>query len=131
VTERDELTSRQQRAIASLLRAPTQAEAASDAGISRRTLVRWLREPLFRNELRRQSSLAISDATAALAAGASDAASVLRAIATNRRAPTAPRVQAARALLDLAVAFEERDAIVQRLERLEAALAARPGPGAN
>lgn len=51
MSENDTLTAKQRRALAALLSEPTVKDAASKAGVSRKTLYRYLSEPAFQDAL--------------------------------------------------------------------------------
>jgi hypothetical protein len=115
------LSPRQMVAVAALL-SNTREEAARCARVTARTLYRWMQAPGFRAELARQRSRVVADALTTLAAGVEDAATTLRAIAKNNRAPAASRVTACRAILDFAAGYDERSSLLARLEDLERGL---------
>jgi transposase-like protein len=112
---------RKEAAIAALLSTRTIEEAARQAGISSRTLLRWLKDPEFREEwlsARRQS---LSQATARLQNAAGAAASLLtKALVDPSISPA--RLKAAQCVLEMAykgLDSEDFDIRLTKLERTE------------
>ena len=83
----DTLTTKQRKAIATMLTKPTTEAAAQAAGIAKRTLYRWLELPAFRDALKAAEGLAIDNAARRLAGGM-DAALTLSLIHISE--PTRP-----------------------------------------
>ena len=132
MTEADGLTPRQLRAIVGILEHDSREASAKAAGVSVRSLQRWLALPAFAAELGRQRSRMLDATATELIRGSAGAARALIAIAKGETKATAPRVAAARAVVDLAARFDERGGLLERLEKLEAAAseaAARPTGG--
>ena len=106
-------------AIAALLTHHTFDEAAAAVGVCKRTLMRWLREPDFRQqylEARRQIySQAIGLAQQALSEGVT----VLQAILNNHEAPASARVAAFARLDDMSRRGIEIEDLESRLAELE------------
>jgi hypothetical protein len=115
-----DLTTKQAAAIAALLEGNTKTAAATAAGVTMRTLQRWLNEPAFTAELRAGSDGAIRAAVARLSAAA-DAS--IEAIENVRDTPTTPgaavKLRAADALLNHALRIREHADILERLSELE------------
>lgn len=122
------LTNRQRLAIVALLNHRTHEEAAAAVKVHVRTLYRWLGQDAFQRELVKARSRLIAGVLTDLAKASVAAAKVLHDIAANKRAPEAPRVSAAKAILDLTAKFEEAGVIEQRVAALEAVLAAQSTP---
>jgi len=119
------LTPKQFKAIDAILSAGTREEAATRAGVSERTLRRWLNTDTFRSELRRQRTRMLDATASILTVGSAACARALVAIATAGGGPRDNvRVSAARAVLDLAAKAEELSTLSARLDALEAAVAA-------
>lgn len=91
---------RKEIAIGCLLAFPTVKAAAKAAGVSEITLHRWLKEPQFATDYRQARERVLETATEQLRSGALQAVEVLRQVATNKKAPAASRVQAARSFLE-------------------------------
>jgi transcriptional regulator with XRE-family HTH domain len=103
--------------IEALLAGETQAGAAIAAGVSRRTVSRWLRDPAFAAELEKARTLAFAEALSALKGGA---AAAVKTLLQNlgARSP-AERRQAAREILTFAFKGVETLDFEARLERIE------------
>ncbi len=110
----------QERTISALLSSNTLEAAARKAGISKRTLLRWLDEPQFCNAYRKAKQNALRSATAVLMRNAGKAAVTLGQIFLGK--PTenqSSRVSAARATLTLALHANLLEDVHERLLRLE------------
>jgi phosphoglucomutase len=112
-------TRRHDRAILALLGEQTTKEAARRARVGQATLQRWLRDPIFVARLQKERAELFSAAKTQLLAASAEAVSTLSLAARGERVPWTSRVQAARALIGLAVRVEENETILARLERLE------------
>ena len=106
-------------------------DAATKAGISRKTATRWNATPEFRARVDEIRSAAIAHVAAALAAAAGEAVEVLRRQMTNQQAAPASRIRAASAILSHLLPLREHAVFDARLDSLEAALAAQSGPDAT
>ncbi len=114
------MTNRQQRALAALIRSPTTREAAAEAKIGYSTLRKWMAtDDDFKAAYQSELSQLVEAAGRSLRAGMTEAAEALRRIATDPDAPSASRVQAAKAILDSGLRIVEITDIVARLEVLE------------
>lgn len=106
-------------AIASLLATSTIREAASQCGISERTLKRWLAMPEFQAVLSEAKSDILKAATSKLRRDASAAVDVLSSVAADTEAPAGSRVTAGRAILELAFKSHETETLEERISALE------------
>jgi hypothetical protein len=106
-------------AIASLLATSTIREAASQCGISERTLKRWLAMPEFQAVLSEAKSDILKAATSKLRRDASAAVDVLSSVAGDTEAPAGSRVTAGRAILELAFKSHETETLEERISALE------------
>jgi len=106
-------------AIVALLNCATLKDAAEQCGISKRTLLRWLRHQSFRARFDEVKRGALSQATAKLRGESGKAVDVLAAIAEDRTAAPGARVIAASRLLELALRAHETEDLQARLEALE------------
>ena len=112
----------QEAAIAALLAEPTIEAAAARVGIGEATLRRWLAAPPFRDEYRAARRQVVEAAIGRLQATATGA---VDALARNLACGVpAVEVGAAKAILDQATRAVELLDLVERVERLEARLAA-------
>ena len=113
----DVLTAAQQRAIPALLGNKTVEQAAQQAGVSTRSLYRWLAEPVFAAALRSAEGELLAAAVRSLAGLQAEA------IATLHSALSAPKVadkiKAATALLNYGVQLRQTYVLEQRLAALE------------
>lgn len=116
------LTPRQHRAIVALLDNVTVIGASRESGVAESTLRRWLTEPAFREEFRRQKRVMFERAVGLAQRAAANAVGVAINIMQNGENEFA-RLAAARVILDLARASE----VEERLEAIEEQLSASDG----
>jgi len=109
----------ERRAVEALLAGASQDAVAAAAGVSTRTLRRWLHLPRFAVALRAAQTQAFDEALGVLRASALDGVRALREVASDPEAPPAARVAAARALIEEARKAVEVDEIEGRLAALE------------
>lgn len=116
----DGLTHRQAMAMPYLASAPSLAEAAQAANVHRSTLHRWMKDPVFRDELERMRGDAINLAYAELQGIALKSVSVLADLLDD----PSPRVRnmAARTALHNAVKVKEARENHHRLDLLDRAI---------
>lgn len=114
----DVLTDHQRRAIACLVIEPTRANAARRAGVSERTMRRWLSRVEFASEYRRQAREASEVAISATMAAQSAALAVLVEVMQAPEATAAARVRAARAVLEVGLRLRDHE-VDDRLDDLE------------
>jgi hypothetical protein len=108
--------------IEALLAGESQAGAAAAAGISRRSVVRWLADPAFAAELETARAAAYAEALSMLKGGARVA---VAALLQNLKAKTpAERRQAAREILTFAFKGIEVMDLETRLKHVEELLSA-------
>lgn len=121
----DEITPRQRRVLVALLGGADPTAAAAQAGVSRRTVFRWQRDPLFRAALTTAARELFAAALDTLRAGAPAAAAELARL--RRHAMTdAVKLRAAVAVFDVCHRANLED-LEQRVAVLEAT--ARNDPG--
>ncbi len=113
------LSGKQECALTALLTEPTVEAVAVKAGITPRTLYRWLNDPPFVAAYREARRQAVQRATGRLQQAASDAVTTLRDVMTDATAPAPARVNAAKSVLDLAVKAVEIEDLTARIETLE------------
>jgi hypothetical protein len=107
-------------AIAALLSQRNQEEAAKTAGVSKRTLIRWLSLPVFQAAYREARRAAMSQANARLQQAASAAVSALLKVLVDPSTPAAARVRAADCVLargNQGIENEDLDVRLAALER--------------
>ena len=115
---------KQEDAIAALLTQSNVDQAARTAGISIRTLLRWMRLPDFDAAYREARRKAFSQSIARLQQGATAAATTLLKIMVDPAAPPSVKVRAAESVLThglKAIEVEDVEARVSELERTAAA----------
>jgi hypothetical protein len=112
---------KKEEAILALLQQRNVEEAARVAGISERTLDRWMQEPDFDAAYRAARRAAFSQSTARLQQMSSAAVTTLGKIMLDGSAPAASRVRAADSILNhgaQAIEIEDLEARVAEVERL-------------
>lgn len=117
----EKLGGKKEAAILALLSQRNVEEAARVAGISDRTLYRWLQEPDFDAAYRGARRAAFSQSTARLQQMSSAAVTTLGKIMVDASAPAASRVRAADSVLNhaaKAIEIEDIEARVSELERV-------------
>jgi transposase len=108
-------------AIAALLEGKTIEAAAAGVGISRSTLLRWLKDEAFLAEYNRAKASALKRATGMLMAKAPRAVEILSEVAEEKSAPhQGPRERAASAILKLGLDAFSLENLEERIRRLEA-----------
>lgn len=123
MSENDRLSTNQRKALKALLECSTIRAAAEDCGLGEATLYRYLRDPLFKAELRARQDGIVSSVTAALVGLAGDAVEALKSILASKDASDAVKVRAAlgwlaqmRQSVELADLAERVTALEQTLE---------------
>jgi hypothetical protein len=125
-TAETSLSYRQERAIVELLQQPNMQAAAASAGVTARTLRRWLRQREFSRRYEKQRSLQLECIHEVLRLSAMDAVQVLIAVSQNKMSPPAARVSAASRLIDYTFKVGELASIEKRLQELEQIAKGRP-----
>jgi hypothetical protein len=111
---------KQEGAIAALLTKRNVEEAAQTAGISPRTLMRWLKIPEFQKAYREARRQAFGQSIARLQQATSAAAATLMKIMVDPTAPASVRVRAADSIFNhsaKAIEIEDIEVRVAELER--------------
>lgn len=121
-TTRPELKPAQRRAIAALLSARNITAAAKDAGVSRRSLVRWMEDPVFLAALAAAENEALGVVTRSLLMFAQPAVLVLAQNMTDKTATPAARNGAAGQILSNLLGYRTHLAFDDRLRAIEEAL---------
>jgi phage terminase small subunit len=117
MSENVALSTKKQRAIVALLSSPSMTEAAAQAGVTTKTLERWLRDEDFVREYRVVRSQVMETAVARIQHAATEAVEALR---RNLVPPASPSVQirAAVSILEFSVKGVEFYDLVQRVDEL-------------
>ena len=111
---------KQEETIAALLTQRNLDEAAKAAGISMRTLMRWLKLPEFQAAYREARRTAYSQAVAKLQQGATAAATTLLKVMLDQGTPASVKVRAAECVMNhssKAIEIEDVEFRVAELER--------------
>ena len=111
---------KQEEAIAALLTQRNVEEAAREAGIGTRTLLRWMQIPDFQKAYREARRAAFGQAIARLQQGTSAAATTLLKTMIDPATPASVKVRAAEAIFNhaaKAIEIEDIEARVAELER--------------
>ena len=117
-----DLTTRQYKAIESLLGGASKPKAAEACGVTIRTIERWLQDPDFNNELGRRSEFAIRRAAIRLTALLDTAAGVLYQAMIDPDRQTTVKLRAANHVFTHALKLIEVGEIMRRLDELESRL---------
>ncbi len=126
------LTPRQIKAVAALLEHERLVDAAKACGVPERTLTRWRNEdPAFRAALSRAGADLLRDAVRVLQVGASAAAIALVGMANGTALAVAPRINAAKAVLDSVTRLTDLVDLAARVAALEARGSDPPPPPAT
>lgn len=112
----------QERAIHALITKPTVVEAAAAVGVNRKTIQRWLRDPEFSTEYKKQRRRLVDEAVRELQGAAKQAVKKLIGIMNDESAHNSTRVRAAGMILDYTFKGTEFLDLEQRVESLEAEL---------
>ncbi len=114
-----QLTSRQHRAVQSLITGTSISDAAKQANIHERTLYRWLQEEQFQSAVRRARQLSLTQLATHLQHMAGRAAGTLDEIMEDKNATSASRVSAARYTMDMFYKAATLEDIMERLMTIE------------
>ena len=114
----DTLTTKQRKAIATMLTKPTTEAAAQAAGIAKRTLYRWLELPAFRDALKAAEGLAIDNAARRLAGGMDAALTTLSELTTGAESEAVKRAAAAE-WINQTLKIQELRNLEERLTKIE------------
>ncbi|MFC1464181.1 MAG: phBC6A51 family helix-turn-helix protein [Candidatus Brachytrichaceae bacterium NZ_4S206] len=115
----NDLSPQQRRAIEALLVARSIADAAKQAGVSRRTLHSWLRNAQFCAELHTATNAALDAAVRRLAALTACAVDALEAVLQGERVPVGAKIRAADVVLARLLQLREMHEFERRLRALE------------
>jgi len=118
-TSEDVLAGKKLKAIEALIACDTIDEACTVSGVTRSTMYRYLKEPLFEKELKRAKRQLINRAVLRLQQSCRDAAIALAEICRDKEAPPSARVAAAREILASSLKAIEIEELEVRIEQLE------------
>jgi hypothetical protein len=114
----------QELAIAALAAGSSHGEAAEVASVSKRTIVRWMTAPGFREEVDSQKAARVARVSGLLLDAGSEAVVVLRRELDGERA--VDRVRAASLLLSHGLRFRQHGEVEDRLREIERRLGLIP-----
>lgn len=106
-------------AIVALLTEPTITTAAEKAGITPRTLYKWLQTSEFKSAYMQAKREAVSVAITRLQQAAMEAVDTLRMVMNDVNSPASVRVSAARTILEMSIKAMEMEDLEVRIEELE------------
>lgn len=121
------MTPTQHRAALALIQQPTVRQAADTAGISERTLYRWLEREDFKALIRQYQDAAIADAIRRMSGGAALAVDTLLALIADPDVRASSRINACRILLGEFRQLREFGELANRVAVLEARAGASNG----
>lgn len=110
---------KREQAVAFLLVESTIEGAAIRAGIAKRTLLRWLKEPSFQALYQNAKNELLRAATTKLRAKAGEAVNTLASVAGDTDAPSGARVMAAVQIVRLSLDAEAQETLEARIRALE------------
>lgn len=120
MSTKNKLSTKQRAAIDAMLSGANQSGAASAAGVTERTLHRWLTDnPAFGDELQRRSKLALHGAALRLAGALDQAVSVMSEIMHAPGPDANVRLRAANYMVTHAIRLLELSDFERRLSALE------------
>lgn len=123
------LTPKQRRAVEALLATGEVSAAAREAKVSRDTLHRWLKQPVFIEAVREAEARAIDDLARMLVRLGRTATATLAKAMTDPAAPYPTRVRAADAALSRLLQLRELATLEARVVDLERAAGLENEPG--
>lgn len=113
------LTPKQTKAIVALMGSRDLAAAAAETGVNPRTIWQWLKQPAFKEELKRAQAGTIEQAQGRLIAGQAAALDTLEELMAHAESE-AVRRQAALDWLNMLVRYRDMGEIEARITALEA-----------
>jgi len=114
-----QLTGKQAAVLAALVAGATIEGAAKASKVRPATVHAWLKTSAFSDAYRDALRDVINHSGAQLKAACAVAVATLREVAEDSAAPSAPRVSAARAIIELSQRMIEQEEIIGRIEKLE------------
>ena len=111
-------TTKKSKAIVALLSGKTNSQAAQSAGVTERTIYRWLSERSFQTELREAERQIIESSTRQMSSLQEKAINVLDQLLESQDVSPQIRLRTANSILRLSLAYRDRN-IERRLYELE------------
>ena len=127
MSKNETLSTKKQRAIATLSTSGNVAEAARAAEVSRKTLYRWLRQPDFAEALEAAAQESLANLSRELVRLGTQAVTTLEGAMTDTEAATGTKVRAADVVLARLLQLRELVSIEARLTALEKKINAGSG----
>ena len=121
------LSPKQRKAVAALLTTGEVKAAATEAGIHRDTLHRWLKEPVFLDAVRQAEAAALDDLSRVLVGLGRTAVTTLHEAMSELDTPVATKVRAADVTLSRLLQLRELAQLEARVQALETAVGQEPG----
>jgi hypothetical protein len=118
----EQLTPKQKRAIRALLSTGEIKAAATEADISRDTLYRWLREPVFLGAVRQAEAEALDELSRLLVRLGRTAVGTIARAMSDPETPAATKVRAADVALSRLLQLRELAQLEARVQALEQAV---------
>lgn len=118
----DTLSPKQYKAIEALLSSGNVAEAARAAGVARKSLYRWLADPVFAKALREAEQLALEGVARSLLRLGDKATAAIEAALDDASAPHSVKLKAASVIFTHHPQLLESVALADRVAALEDAL---------
>ncbi len=115
----EHLTPKQRKAVDALLTTGDVAAAAQEVRISKATLYRWLKEPVFHQAVRQAEARALDDLSRLLVRLGRTAVATLAKAMSDPTVPPASRVRAADAALSRLLQLRELATLEARITALE------------
>ena len=115
-----ELSQNQRTVAEALLSGAGKDEAAEAAGVTRRTVDRYLNEPAFRTALEAATGDRIGDVSRRMVGAMDTAAGIMLALAEDEETPASVRLRACIAIVEHGPKLFEIHDLVKRIEHLEA-----------
>ncbi len=120
--EKQNLSTKQEKALLALLSEPTIATAAKKVGITERTLYRWLAEPCFKEVYHDACRSLVQQTMSQLQIASTSALSVTLSIMNNANEKSNIRLIAAKTVLDGAMKVLEIRGLEEKITFLEMAV---------
>jgi hypothetical protein len=122
--EKPSLSHTQNRALAALVRQPTIPLAAAEAGVTDRTIYRWLaKDEAFKAEYLQLRREVVNNAVFQLQKATNNAVNCLLSVINDPEASSGARVRAATTVLEFSLRVLEAEDLDERIARLEQASA--------
>ena len=122
MTDKPQLSPKQQKALQSLLTGHTTSQTAAAVGVTPRTLSRWLANPTFNTALTTAADQALADAAHRHAGSLDDAVAVLAEVMADKDARDPDRLRAADLVIQRGLDLIQQKQLIERIATLEAKL---------